>query len=95
MQNLKNENCKKFKRKKNCEKFMKFKQLLKISFGTKIQFFDNFQNIFWRKNSNPTILSKLYFWSKIRLLEKCKITKWVPKVLFVYTLKNFVYIAQQ
>ena len=40
MQNLKNENCKKFKRKKNCEKFMKFKQLLKISFGTKIQFFD-------------------------------------------------------
>ena len=44
MQNLKNENYKKFKRKKNCEKFMKFKQLLKISFGTKIQFFDNFQN---------------------------------------------------
>ena len=50
-----------------------------------------FKNIFWRKNStmyNPTILSKLYFWSKIRLLEKCKITKWVPKVLFVYTLKK-------
>ena len=30
------------KEKKNCEKFMKFKQLLKISFATKIQFFDNF-----------------------------------------------------
>ena len=82
------------KEKKKCEKLMKFKQLLKISFGTKIQFFDNFQNeilqeyILAQKFKYPTILSKLYFWSKIRLLEKCKITKWVPKVLFVYTLKK-------